>query len=60
MHRDRRVGSADSYGDGPFPIENRDLLSEGEHFEGGVGATDKEDADCSQGGVDEFGRECRL
>ena len=34
-------------GTGPFPFENRDLLSEGEDFEGGVAATAEEHADCS-------------
>jgi hypothetical protein len=35
-------------GAGPFPFENRDLLSEGEDFEGGVASTAKEDADRRQ------------
>jgi hypothetical protein len=35
-------------GTGPFPLENRDLLSEGENFEGGVAATAEEHADCSE------------
>jgi hypothetical protein len=35
-------------GTGPVPLENRDLLSEGENFEGGVAATAEERADGSE------------
>ena len=32
----------------PFPLENGDLLEEGENFEGGVAATTEEDSDGGQ------------
>jgi hypothetical protein len=32
----------------PFPLENRDLLAEGENLEGGVAATTQEDSDDGQ------------
>jgi hypothetical protein len=42
---------------GPFPLENRDWLPEGEDFEGGIVSTAEEDAHHGEDGEDEFGRE---
>jgi len=33
---------------GPFPLENRDLLWEGENFKGGVAVTAEEDSGCDR------------
>jgi hypothetical protein len=42
---------------GPFSLEDRDLLSEGEEFKGGIAATAEEHPVCSQNREDEFERE---
>jgi hypothetical protein len=47
-------------GTGPFPLENRDLLSEGENFQGGGASTAEEDADHSDDSEDEFRHELPL
>ena len=41
-------------GTGPLPLEDCDLLSEGENLEGGVTATTEEDANGSQESKDEL------
>jgi hypothetical protein len=44
-------------GTGPLPLENCDLLPQGEDLQGGVLATAEEDSDCAQEGKDEFEHE---
>jgi hypothetical protein len=41
-------------GTGPLPLENCDLLPQGEDLQGGVLATAEEDSDCAQEGKDEL------
>ena len=44
----------------PFAFEHRDLLSEGEDFEGRIGSTAEEDTDHGEDGDDELGYELTL
>jgi hypothetical protein len=47
-------------GTGPFPFEDRNLLSQGEDFQGGVAPTAEEDSDGGQDRENEFGHELTL
>jgi len=47
-------------GTGTLPFENRDLLPEGENFEGVIGSAAEEHTDGSQGREYEFGHELTL